>query len=322
MMTLRNAITFLRGAVARSMPGGLPSTYIFHEGTAYAQNSALLAAYPVPHILGTFALAADDIEGALGRMDGEPAIEAGNGTIILRAGRLRSSIQLLAVEPPGHDIEEDRSNAPWEPPPPRLMEALRLATPFVPREGTWQRSVLLTQGRALAVSDRHAVAFDVPGLEPITDAPLPAESVEFLSKIETPASWRLTAGSVSFSWESGAWARCQLLAIRWPDVIDQIFERAGGEAPVELTDEWRASFADVAALGDGSALITPYGMIGTSEHAEHQAEFETGLVAESRWSIAALKPVFACAERWNPAHEAAARFEGKGLHGVVARMRR
>jgi hypothetical protein len=102
-MPLLDALPFLKGAVQRSLPGGSPSIYVFSDGVMFAQNAAVLAAYPMPHILGEFSLAAEDLERALGRMTAEPMISAGDGTLVLKSGRLRSEVTLMACETPGAD---------------------------------------------------------------------------------------------------------------------------------------------------------------------------------------------------------------------------
>ena len=137
-MPLREAVTFLKAAVARSLSGDAPSQYTFSDGWAYASGAAgaVLAAYPVPHILGTFGLAAADLEGAVQRMSSEPAVEAGDGTLVLRAGRLRSTIDLFAAEPPGHALRESVN---WTKPPAGLLKAIRTVLPFASPKGTWER---------------------------------------------------------------------------------------------------------------------------------------------------------------------------------------
>jgi hypothetical protein len=316
---LHEAVEFLKGAVARSMPGGQPATYVFHGGVMHAQSPAILAAYPVPHVLGTFALAADDIEGALARMPSEPEVSAGDGTLILKAGRLRSSIDLLACEmPPGGDAD-----ANWEDVPQAFIPALRAALPFVPKEGTWHRSIKLEDGRVLALSNRSACEVAVPGLTVLGYAALPTEAAAYLAKLdEAPSGYRFAAGALSFTWAAaGAWARCQLLSAEWPDVFDRLLS-GRAEAPVELTQEWRDAFDDACALGDGDVTVKPGGLYAASQHAQHDAEFLTGVERETLWSIDALKPVFGCAQAWSPDEQKGpAYFCAPGVRGVVMAKR-
>lgn len=323
-MTLKDAIAFLKGAVARGMPGGAASAYTVHDGWIYAQSPAVLAAFPVPHMQGLYSMAADDLEGALARMPSEPELSAGDGTIILKSGRLRSSIQLMEADEPATTAGQIAAGADNETQgvPDGLMRALATALPFVSKNGTWQRGVRIEEGRVLAINNRCGIEISLSGFSPPAPSILTSECVAYLTKLDPPSTVRFAGSYVLFGWPSTAWARCQAMAAEWPIVVDNILNGADDAAPVELTADWRASFDDVAALGDGNVELRAGGLFGRSTHAEHNSEFETGVSRTTHWSLEALKPVFACAERWNPDAQGAARFTGAGLRGVVVGQRR
>jgi hypothetical protein len=314
---LREAIVFLKGAVARSLPGGAPSTYVFHEGTIYAQSAAVLAAYPVPHILGTFGLSADDIEGAVGRMPAEPVVEPGDGTLILRAGRLRSSIQLFAAAPPGHALPDVN----WESPPAGLLPAIDRVLPFMSSEGTWHRSVELVVGAVRAVSNAATCMVEVVDLGVGGPTALTDDAARYLASLPEPSGWKTLPNALAFSWPSGAWVRCQLLAQEWPKMVDTFFDAK--PTPVEVTADFREAFADVKALGDGTVDLGPDGMVGMSPHAEHHAECATGVAKQTRWALKALSNVLDVATAWDPDAEGhAVAFRGDGCRGIIAGMTR
>ena len=311
-MGLIDAHKFLRGAVR-----GQPS-YGFDEGRMYARGPALLASYPVPHMLGTFAVAQEELDSALSRMPSEPVVSGGDGAIVLRSGRLRSTIDLLDYASPGNAPAPDDA---WPEPPAGLLAALGRALPFVSDSGTWNRSVKLETGRVLAMSGFSAVAVDVPGLEVEGHLALTDEVAEYLSKLPPPARWLVDASSVSFSWASGAWVRCQSTALPWPDGV---FDRALGMGvadgdPVAISDAFREAFADVVALVDGNGVVVvdPEGMRGKSEHAEHVVAVPTGVAGESQWAIRALRPVVPVARRFWPRADGPSRFEADDARGVV-----
>ena len=322
-MTLKEAVAFLKGAVSRSMPGGATSTYTVFNGWLYAQSPAILAAYPVPHMQGLYSLAADDLEGALARMPAEPTLEAGDGTLILKSGRLRSAIQLLEADEPASTYDDvSAENNETQDLPDGLMRALGTALPFVSRDGTWQRGVRIEEGRVLAINNRCGIEVVLPALAPPAPSILTSECVTYLTKLDPPATVRFAGSYVLFAWPNTAWARCQAIAAEWPAVVDNILNGADDTTPLELTADWRASFNDVTSLGDGNIELRADGIFGKSEHAEHNAEFETGVTRTTYWSLEALKPVFAVAERWNPDAQGAARFTATGLRGVVVGQRR
>jgi hypothetical protein len=322
-MSILEAIAFLKGAVGHSLPGGQPSIYSFNDGVMYAQSPSVLAAYPTPHLLGTFAMAAEDIE-ALSRMPSEPEISAGDGTIIFKAGRKRSTIDLLDSAPP-IGIPDNLS---FDPPPPGLIDALRTALPFIPSDGTWNRSVLIHNNRVVALSNRSSIEVKFDGLADHPTATLSDDCVSYLCGLkEGPVGWHHTNNAVIFSWSSGAWARCQRTALPWQTPYDtpEFFENFAAKAqnPVSITDDFREEFAFVAALGDGTVTLTPEGMVGRSPHAEHAADMPTGAQRTSTWAIKALAPVIACASVWHPdTQDGPAYFSGPKLCGVVVGQRR
>lgn len=327
-MPLIDGVQFLKGAVQRSLPGGTPSAYLFSGGVMFAQNAAILAAYPMVHILGEFSLAADDLERALARMSTEPTISAGDGTLIFKSGRLRSEITLMACEPPDVDLSSVNG---WEPPPDRLMTALKAVKGFIPPDGTWQRGVKLEDGRVLAISNRSGCEVLCPGLQVLSDTVLTDDCVEYLTGLRSqPTEMCLTGGAAWFRWPNEAWARCQLMALQWPDCIfDRIIDGIGQqETPCRLSQEWVDAFADAAALcdnsgGHGTITVRPVGLHTKSGQGDHLAEFTTGATRETYWSLAALKPVFSSgASAWNPDSSGPALFSGDGVRGMVVGQRR
>lgn len=318
-MGLLDAIKFVRGAV-RGQP-----VYGFDEGRVFARAPAILASYPVEHILGTFGMATSDIDGALSRMKAEPVASPGDGTLLLRSGRIRSTIDLLEYTPPGVVVEVDDS---WVELPVGLHEALIAAAPFISDSGTWNRSVKLDRGRVLAMSGRSAAAIEVPDLDVPGHVALTDDTVEYLSKLDTPSRWIIDGTAVAFSWTTGGWARCQSTALEWPNgIFDKVMALGPhDDPPTMIDDDFRDAFADVVALvsktGEGTVRIGPNGMMGKSEHAQHVVDVPLTVEVESVWSIRTLKPVVAVAQRWWPNPDGPSRFEGVGIVGVAMPQRR
>lgn len=318
-MGLIDAIKFVRGAV-RGQP-----MYGFDGGRVFARAPAILASYPVGHILGTFGMATSDVDGALSRMSSEPVASAGDGTLLLRSGRIRSTIDLLDYTPPGVVVEVDDS---WTELPAGLYAALARVAPFISDSGTWNRSVKLDRGRILAMSSRSAVVIEVPDLDVAGHVALTDDTVEYLSKLDAPARWLLDGSAVAFAWTTGGWARCQSTALEWPaGIVDKVFALAPrDDSPTTVDDDFRDAFADVVALvsrgGEGTIEISPNGMRGKSEHAQHVVDIPIAVELESLWSIRTLKPVMEVAQRWWPNPDGPSRFEGDGIVGVAMPQRR
>lgn len=312
-MSLKAAISFLKALPDRA------DTYTFNEGWVYARSPSLFAGYPVPHMLGTFALSAPDLERTIARLGAEPKIEAGDGTIILRAGRLKSSIDLIDAEAPA-DLP-DLSVAP-DPMPAGLTDAIEKALPFVGVEGTWQRTMELRTGIVRAVNSAYGVEVKVESLDLDSPVALTRDAVSYLLSLDPPAGIVRLPSSVSFSWLSGAWLKCQLSTYAWPDaIVARVFDLAKAATPVAITQEWRETFDTIASLGDGTVELSPNAIRSKTNHANHEAEFPTGVAAATRWKIEALAKVVKIADSFAPDASGPAAFVGEGLRGVVVALR-
>jgi hypothetical protein len=148
-MSLKKAVPFLKSIAKGGGGSAAPYQYTFHEGYCYAQNPSILASYPTPHILGTFGLAADGLEAALSRMSGEPTVEAGDEALILKYGRLKSTIKVFEALVPYYSA--DPNDEGWDPVPSALVPAIKKAHPFMSSRGTWQTSIQLTSTAVMAI---------------------------------------------------------------------------------------------------------------------------------------------------------------------------
>ena len=311
---LTEAISFLRGAAASR--GNAAAIYTFHDGWCYARNPAILAAYPTPELQGTFGLAAAQLEAALARFPTEPTISSNDdGSLILKSGRLRTSLVPVFVDPP-EDIIVDI----WQQVPTDFIEALRVVVPFLAKEGTWQRAVRFSGNTLTALNQRSAIEVTVPDLS----APEALVSDEFATYLiglaESPIKMAFGQGAMFCQWPNSAWAKAQLLNFEWPASADKVMAMGGEEAPIAITDEWREAFKDAAALSDGQIQVCPEGLKGRLASMSVDIEFTTGVARTSKWAVQVLEPMFKVAERWNPDGEVTARFVGKNLRGIVAKL--
>jgi hypothetical protein len=321
-MSLKKAVPFLRTIVKTSANSGASPQYTFHDGYCYGQNPSVLASYPTPHILGTFGLAAEGLEAALGRMSGEPAVEAGDEALILKYGRLRSTIKVFESVVPYYSADLDDDG--WEPVPPGLTAAIKKASLFMSSRGTWQTSIQLTGDSVAAINDRSAlvVSVDCPSIrEP---ACLTDTFVRWLDSQDDPDRFQVVGESILFSWsDTGAWVKGQLSAYAWPnEVVSKVFESAGSdEPPIQLTADWREALEDMVALSDGHVEVSSRGLKGVSQNSVHEVPFETGVSEVSRWSVQVVKQLMEAGERWNPDASRVALFTGPSCRGVLARQK-
>jgi hypothetical protein len=317
---LYDAVQFLKSVGAKGLPGGAPQTYVFDRGWCHSQNAATLAAYPTPELASTFALSADALEQILGRLKQQPELAAGEaaGTLVLKKGRLRSTLQIMYADP----IEVTTDSATWQPVPAGLVEALRKCLPFISPQGTWQRGVKLGSGHVAAVSSRAAIEIKVPDLDLGQTVILSDECVKYLAGLDDdPVRMFYESGALWFEWDTTAWIRCQLLSYEWGTIADQALDRAGEDAPVVVDDDWRQAVADVIALGGKNVAVGPRGLSSKGDYSVVEAEMDIAVEGVTEWSADILEEVIAVADRWNPATVTAARFYGPDLRGVVVGLR-
>ena len=314
-MGLKSAVAFFKG-----IPDRTRDIYSFDEGWMYTSALSLDAAYPVPHMLGKFGLTASDLDAAVTRFAGEPRVEAGDGTLVLKSGRLKSSIDLVDVDEPSQALHKTVPNP--DAIPENLLEAIEMVLPFAASDGTWQKSVELSKGKVRAIDSYHGASAEVPGLDLGDPLPLPADTLKFIVSREAPIGIKRLPSALAIFWASGAWVLLRLSTQAWPSLADSIFAKAkDAETPVAFTDEWREAFVDVAALGDGYIDLAPDGLTAKTAHAEARAELPTGAAGSSRWRRANLADVMKVATHWDPDAPAPAPFRGDGIVGIVAGVR-
>jgi hypothetical protein len=318
---LYDAVQFLKGSVGRSLPGGSPSLYIFHNGACFAQSAVSLASYPTPELPSTFALAAEGLEQSLGRMKQQPELSAGDneGTLVLKKGRLRTTLQIMYADP----IDAMPDAALWAPVPAGLVAALRKALPFVSPQGTWQKGIKLGEGHIVAVSNRAAIQIEVPDLDLGRTEIITDDCVKYIVGLDDePTTMFHDPGALWFGWDSGAWLKCQLLAYEWGNVADRALDMAGDDAPIVIDDDWRGAVADVIALGGNSLSVGPEGLSSKADYSVVEAQMDIAVERVTEWAADILEEVVKVADRWNPSSFQAARFYGTGLRGVVVGIRR
>lgn len=310
---MKSTIEFLKRAVDRS--GGPRGCYIFRGGHAYAQNGAFQAGAPLD--LGGLdaCVHAADLEAALGRMDGEPRIRAKDDLVVITHGRLRQTMRTF----PGAEVDPAISRGEWHPAPATMAAALGRAAAFT--GGTsWTKHVRLTDGRVVALHNKAGIDVEVPGMPLEGEVVVSVETAQYLAALELE-EFQQQENALMFRWADGRWLRCQLQQERFGPAatIDKIFGGAGTDAPCQITDEWRAAYADAAALSDGHVQLLPDRFIVRKDSAVAEVACATPVPAghSSRWETAVLDMVVAVAAAWNPAAVPEhVLFVGDGFRGV------
>jgi hypothetical protein len=295
---------------------GLAGCFIIHNGSIYARNLAMQAGVTFESTVD-FNVPAAALEAALSRMKEIQSLTIDDGIVTIKSGRLKSVIRLVESEPPGLP----QMPTEWLKTPPALVPALKAAKEHCGEMG-WQTCVRLMDERVTAFRSQSGIDIAVPGLV-IKPSLIVPEVIDFLIAQGGSDYYASQERAVCFQWEDGRWLRSQLYNAEMPEInIAGIFENAGNEIPVKITAEFRAAYADAAAMTDSVIMMTPEGFQGrTGDVANSAVEFKIkGLPKDhaSYWQTKYLDPVMAQAVAWNPTTwPNPSYFEGPGLTGVI-----
>jgi len=312
---MHETINFLKRALSRAPNAGMFGCYHVSEGYMFAQNESLQAVVPLESS-DSFSVPGEELEAMLARMHSDPHVEIGDGELRIKSGRLRGNIPCVPGTPPSiftRDVD-------WLPLPDALVPALQKATQFL--VGTsligWTGGVRLMDGRLTTVNNLCGIDLAVPGWQS-TPSILTKDGAEFLMA-DPPCDYAAKAGALLFRWPDDRSVQCQLIDQVMPELVDDIFAKAGQDAPVEITAEWRDAFADAAAISDETVELHAGHLKVGKGSSKVTLEVSTAVPADhvSYWNTKVLAPMVAVATHWNPlAHPKPALFRGPGLYGVV-----
>lgn len=317
-MSLRDSISFLKKSITNGPSAGLLNCLFIKDGFIYSSNEYMQAGTIYDGPEGEYNIPAEELEAAIARMKGEPSIVLNGDHIVVKHGRLKSTIQIAVGEPPPlADMECE-----WKALPRGFVDALKKAILFCGATG-WTASVRLTDNRIVAINNRSGIDIAFPGLLVGNAKHIATSSVEFLAAADDPTAYACTENAILFRWPNERWAKLQLLASIMPDQVDKIFEGAQGETPHAITNDWRLAFEDVAALADGDIEIHSAGIEGRKGAGRAYIELpDPTITVRSRWSIKNLEPVIKIADSWNPNRwPDASPFAGNGFVGLVMGVR-
>ena len=318
---MHDILKFLSGIPDRTPGSGIFSCYVV-DGTSIRASSrarGMTAGVPTPSPI-SFAVPAIEMDAALSRMKEVTELTIEDDTLIVRGGRLRTSIQLCADEaaqPP--TLPEE-----WVKLRPGFVDLLKMALPFT-GDRRWTQGIRLWAGKVTAISGAAGIDLDAPGLAIEPAALLPAEAASFLIEQDDPAQVALADGCLVCRWDNDRWLRVQLLNEEMPeDTIRAVFGKGGDLAPVLIDDDARAAYEDAAALSDGTVWVRRSGFEGKKGVARATVAHEMEALDEahvSAWSVKNLDAVMKCATAWNPgSFPDISLFVGKGMRGLICGM--
>lgn len=313
---MKTELDFLKGAKDSTNP-----FYVLRDGWLYTIGAAMGAGVPFSANFEGM-IPADELEGAVGRMSTEPKIERRETVVVLRAGRLRSTILCMDVDgaPPYPKTELERNV--WVDLPPDFCNALGMAAAFTADEGRWQVGVYVNDDVVQGCNNFAAIEVTVPDLT-FPAVNIPRESAAYLARTQ-PTQYRTQPGGLLFRWPNGRWVRVSGLSYMPPDGLTaRIFDRAGTDAPIPLTEAWHTALGDAGALSD-KIEIRADRLVARGERALSEIAIKTGLTPEhvSLWQYKVLGLMLPVATRWNPnKYPDPTPFVAPNVRGVIMGLR-
>jgi hypothetical protein len=320
---MRSAIAKVKSILVANDFGERFDYFLLSDEQMLVTNGRMSAGTPCRHGISRL-VPGLELDALASRLDGEVSVTTDEGSITLRAGRLRGTVKTL----PPEDASIVYPDRPWLEPPPSLMSALRLARPFV-AEATavpWSTCVCLRRDSILATTTISLTRVDAPGLTPPGDCDLlvPWWAVDFaIGMAQDPDGVIMTPDYVALRWPDGTWLRTQLITGSFPPIVASMLVSVSDSQPVKISDEWRAAYLKIAEISRDVMEIGPGRIVGGlgRGHAELFIDLP-GLTASAYFNPQYLTPALAVATSWDPgAYPNPVAFAGPGVRGLVAGRR-
>lgn len=164
--------------------------------------------------------------------DNEPTLTFSEGSLALRAGRLRIKLPTLDSAQYPRMVPDAIAFAPEYP----LLPVLRALAPFIAEDANqvWPMGVWLSDnGHAYATNNVLLLRYPCDFMSNTGHSiNLPGAAVEELVRIgEEPMSFGVSENSVTFHYDDGSWLRSTLVDKAWPvETLDRLYAGAFGKA--------------------------------------------------------------------------------------------
>jgi hypothetical protein len=315
---MHDIISFLKAAVTRGDSPGVAGCYVVKGGVIYCRSMAMQAGVGMESAVD-FNVPAGALDAALSRMKEIQSLTVDDGKVVIRSGRMSSTIRLNPEEPPGLPDMPKK----WTKTPVGFAQAVELAKAHIGEMG-WSACVRIMDGRVTAFRNASGIDINVVGLKLKNENLITSEVADFLVAQGGSDEYAEQENSICFRWDDGRWMRAQLYNAKMAEAnIANIFENAGTLVPVEITQDMKAAYEDAAAMTDKIVMMTAEGFEGRRGEGESRNVIECkikGVPKDHRsiWDTKYLDVVMAQAKAWNPlTWPAPCYYEGPGFRGVV-----
>src|ERR1700734_431975 len=255
---LRTAIDAIKPARAVRDFGVFANDYIWKDDRFYASDGRMSASMPCPKTGLDCMLPGDELEALISRL-GEDLTVTHNDeqSVTIRSGRMRGTLQTRSPDAISM-LEPDGTL--WTEPPPGLIQAMRLARPFVADVAAqpYATCLCLREGAILATTNITLVECACPGLNAPMDKLLPSWAADMVLRCgdgDTSPHGLLTGlilqeNYCAFLWQSGLWVRSQLATGALPARVVALLAKVAPEQPLAIDRAWRQAYAAVAGISN------------------------------------------------------------------------
>lgn len=340
---MRDAIKWIRDALAGRDLVEHMTHYLIRDGFAYATNGRLTAGHPFPYDGEPMLVPGESLEKVLSAVPPGRDIELSRDSSFLyvKAGRFKSKLRLIDPDLWPYESLVEKPGA-WSaaPIPTGLLDAIEAVRPFISDNATqpWATCVGLVNGWAIATNNVSIGArryTDTPEQENIL---LPVWAVDFLlQRIDGLESWVWGETTVTFLWANGARVRSTLVAGEFPpralaltadafggSLDDDNVRAYAEESLITVTPEFRATYLRVASLTEGAEIAFYPDRIEGGKAEILRVEDEAQLVVPEGQECSVfdpniLTPVLKVAAMWDPSTwpNPAPFLTDDGLRGIV-----
>lgn len=271
MTTLRDALKFVQGAVAKKDFEPALTHFRIADGRVMGYNGTVALSSPIALDITVMPKAVPFAKAIERCQDDTVAINlTETGYLSIKSGKFRARIECSKDSDVLSTIVPQGDPVPIGP----LLDAVDTLLPFVGTDASrpWATGILL-RGQSAYATNNIIVAQYWIGTE-LPDINLPVSAMEELRRIgEEPIGVRLSHNAVTFYFDGDRWMRSQLLSIDWPD-IDKLLDAASEDSDMKPIPEELYSLVDslkpfVGIDGriyfrEGRITTTPLGEIGAS----------------------------------------------------------
>ena len=327
---MRAAIDAIKSVRAARDLGIFADNYIAKDGTIYASDGRMAAAIACSTLDGINRLIpGDELEKLISRLPDDVTLRLNDQSITIASGRMRGTI---TTRDPA-DMMMLMPDEEWRVPPPGLINAMKLARPFVADVAAqpFATCLFLRDGAVLATTNIALIQVECPGLAPDADRLLPAWAADFVLKASGAAGDLIGPLSglilndryAAFRWAGGLWLRTQLVTGAFPAAVGSLLAEVAPTQPLAITAPWRRAYAAVAAISEGVITIEPDRIVGGHRHSRVEHDVEPIDIGEAvRFDPKYLSPVVELAQARNPAaFPRPVSFVAPGVRGLIAGRR-